>query len=238
MYEKNNPAKFLLVILGATTVNGTFLKIDPMIQEMAKTNFFQILEVDMLRKIFYIAGGLFLSFSLLASMGLGAWGYDINNKLEQSQADYAALQSDYNELDSEYSQSKADYESKLDQAQTDLEDAQADLENAQARIKKLESDLDQAQSENKSLKSRISAIQSKVSVLNAFWFTSDSAFAERVEKSDDKRLQKLYKALSESQSWDDFVELMSYLIRSISDESGISWQPAENAILMRNGRLL
>src|SRR6266508_3486286 len=103
----------------------------------------------MLRKIFYIAGGLFLSFALLGSMGLGAWTYNLNNELEQSQADYAALQKDYNKLDSEYNQTKADYESSLDKAQTELEDAQA-------QIKELEQDLDKSQSENKSLERKVS----------------------------------------------------------------------------------
>ena len=179
----------------------------------------------MLRKIFYIAGGLFLSFALLGSMGLGAWTYNLNNELEQSQADYAALQKDYNKLDSEYNQTKADYESSLDKAQTELEDAQA-------QIKELEQDLDKSQSENKSLERKVSAIQSKVAVLNAFWFTSESAFAQRVENSDDEQLKELYKAMNESQSWDAFVELMSYLIESISETSGIQWQPTVNAVLM------
>ncbi len=179
----------------------------------------------MLRKIFYIAGGLFLGVALLASMGLGAWNYDLNNKLEQSQTDYVALKSDYSKLDAESKQTKADYESKLDTSHADLEDAQA-------QIKRLEGNLEQAQSENKTLKGKISAIQSKVAVLNAFWFTSESAFAKRVESSDDAQLKKLYKALGESQKWDDFVELMSYLIESISETSGVGWQPTVNAVSM------
>jgi septal ring factor EnvC (AmiA/AmiB activator) len=186
------------------------------------------MEADMFKKIFYIASGLFLSVTLLGSMGLGTWTYNLNNKLEQSQTDYKVLQGDYNKLDSEYSQAKADYESSLDKTQAELEDAQAELEDAQAQIKRLERDLDEAHSENKSLNNRVSAIQSKVAVLNAFWFTSESAFADRVENSDDEQLKKLYKSLDESQSWDAFVELMSYLIQSISEASGISWQPVEN----------
>jgi len=172
----------------------------------------------MLLKIFYIAGSLFLGVALLGSLGLGAWTYNLNNQLEQSQAENLALKSDYSKLDSEYAQAKADYESKSDKAQ-------ADLEAAQTQIKRLESSLEQAQAENTGLKDKISAIQSKVAVLNAFWFTSDSAFARRVDSSDDEQLKKLYKALQESQSWDALAELMSYLIQSISETSGISWQP-------------
>lgn len=181
------------------------------------------MEVHMLRKIFYIASGLLISVTLLGSMGLGAWNYNLNNKLEKSQADYATLESDYNKLDAEYDQAKADNESKL-------EKSQAELDEAQAQIKKLEQDLDQSRSENKALESKISAIQSKVSVLYAFWFTSDSAFAQQVENSDDEQLQKLYRSLNESQSWDAFVEFMSYLIESVSETSGFRWQPTVNAV--------
>jgi septal ring factor EnvC (AmiA/AmiB activator) len=172
----------------------------------------------MLVKILYIVGSLFLTVALLGSAGMGVWTYNLNNQLEQSQADYQALKSDYNKLDSEYSQAKADYESRLDKAQADLEDEQA-------QIKRLESNLEQAQTENKALKDKMSAIQSKVAVLNAFWFTSDSVFAQRLESSNDEQLKELYKNVNESQSWDAFVELMSYLIQSISETSGVSWQP-------------
>jgi len=174
----------------------------------------------MLVKIFYIAGGLFLSVALLGSAGLGVWTYNLDNQLEQSQADYQSLKSNYEELDSEYAQAKADYESSSAKAQ-------ADLEEARAQIKRLEGNLEQSQAENKALKNKISDIQSKVAVLNAFWFTSDSAFASRVDGSDDEQLKKLYESLGEAQSWDAFVELMSYLIQSISDTSGVSGQPFE-----------
>lgn len=175
----------------------------------------------MLVKIFYIAGSLFLGVALLGSAGMGVWTYNLNNQLERSQADYQALKSNYNKLDSEYSQAKADYESRLEKAQTDLEDERA-------QTKRLESNLEQAQAENKALKDKMSAIQSKVAVLNAFWFTSDSAFAQQVDSSNDEQLKKLYKAMKDSpESWDAFVELMSYLIQSISETSGVSWQPVE-----------
>lgn len=182
----------------------------------------------MLRKMFYIAGGLFLTIALLGSMGLGAWTYNLNTKLEQSQADYGTLQSKYQQLDSEYAQSRADYESKLDKSQSELEEAQA-------QITKLERALDQSESKNKALENKISTIQSKVAVLNAFWFTSESSFASRVEKSDDEQLKKLYKTLGEEDSWDAFVNLMSYLIESISETSGVQWSPNVNAILMGHG---
>jgi len=175
----------------------------------------------MLVKIFYIAGILFLGVALLGSAGMGVWSYNLNNQLEQSQADYQALKSDYNKLDSEYSQAKADYESRLDKVQADLDDERA-------QTKRLEGNLEQARAENKGLKDKISAIQSKVVVLNAFWFTSDSVFAHQVEISNDEQLKKLYKAVKDSpESWDAFAELMSYLIQSISETSGVSWQPVD-----------
>ena len=168
----------------------------------------------MLKKMFYIAGGLFLSVALLGSMGLGAWTYSLNNQLEKSQADYAALQSRYDKLNSDYSESKTDYESRLNKAQAEADDAHA-------QIKNLEGSLDRSESENKALKNKISAIQSKVAVLNAFWFTSESAFAQRVESSDDEQLKGLYQALQKDNTWDHFADLMSYLIQSISETSGI-----------------
>ncbi|RPJ28840.1 MAG: hypothetical protein EHM33_03045 [Chloroflexi bacterium] len=171
----------------------------------------------MLVKIFYIVGVLFLTVALLGSAGMGVWTYNLNNQLEQSQADYQALKSDYKKLDSEYGQAKADYVASSDKAQ-------ADLEEAQSQIKRLESNLEQAQTENKALKDKISAIQSKVAVLNAFWFTSDTVFAKQVDNSNDEQLKSLYKAVNESNSWEAFVDLMSYLIQSISDASGVSAQ--------------
>jgi chromosome segregation ATPase len=185
----------------------------------------------MLVKIFYIAGSLFLGVVLLGSAGMGVWTYNLNNQLEQSQANYQALQSDYNKLDSEYSQAKADYESRL-------EKAQAALEDERAQTKRLESNLEQAQAENKALKDKMSGIQSKVAVLNAFWFTSDSVFANQVDSSNDEQLKKLYKAVKDSpESWDAFAELMSYLIQSISETSGVSWQPAEIASTVTVGQI-
>jgi len=171
----------------------------------------------MLVKIFYVVGSLFLTVALLGSAGMGVWTYNLNNQLEQSQADYQALKTDYDKLDSEYGQAKADYQSKSDKAQ-------ANLEEAQTQIKRLESNLEQAQSESKALKDKLSAIQSKVAVLNAFWFSSDTVFAKRVDSSDDEQLKSLYKAVKESNSWETFVDLMSYLIQSISDASGVSRQ--------------
>ena len=182
----------------------------------------------MLVKIFYIAGSLFLGVALLGSAGMGVWTYNLNNQLEQSQADNGALKRDYNKLESEYGQAKADYESRLNKAQADLEDERA-------QTKRLESSLEQTQAENKVLKDKISAIQSKVAVLNAFWFTSDTVFTQQVESSNDEQLKKLYKAMQDSpESWDAFVEFMSYLIQSISKTSGVSWQPAEiiNAVML------
>ena len=175
----------------------------------------------MLVKIFYIAGSLFLGVALLGSAGMGVWTYNLNNQLERSQADYQALKSDYDKLDSEDGKAKADYESRLNKAQANLEDERA-------QTKRLESSLEQAQAENKVLKDKISAIQSKVTVLNAFWFTSDTVFTQQVDSSNDEQLKKLYKAMQDSpESWDAFVEFMSYLIQSISETSGISWQPVD-----------
>jgi uncharacterized protein HemX len=182
----------------------------------------------MLRKMFYIAGGLFLAIALLGSMGLGAWNYTLNNKLEKSQVDNEALQSKYDQLASEHAQSRAEYESKLEKSQSEVEEAQA-------QIAKLERELEQAESKNKALESKVSTIQGKVAVLNAFWFTSESSFANRVEKSEDEELQQLYKTLVEEDSWDAFANLMSYLIESISETSGIQWTPIVNAVSTGHG---
>lgn len=188
-----------------------------------------IYEVDMLTKVFYIVGSLFLTVALLGSAGMGVWTYSLNNQLEQSQADYQALKNNYNKLDSEYSQAKADYESKLDKAQTDLE-------NERAQTKRVENELERAQTENKALKDKISTIQSKVAVLNAFWFTSDTVFAQQVDSSDDEQLKQLYKTAQESKSWQTFVDLMSYLIQSISETSGVSFRPFGIARMSNVGR--
>lgn len=182
----------------------------------------------MLRKMFYIAGGLFLTIALLGSMGLGAWNYNLNGQLEKSQADYEALQSKYDQLAAEHTESKAEFESKLDTSQNELEESQSE-------VAKLERDLEQAESKNKSMENQLSSIQSKVAVLNAFWFTSESSFANRVEKSDDEELQQLYKTLVEEDSWDAFANLMSYLIESISETSGIQWTPIVNAVSTGHG---
>lgn len=182
----------------------------------------------MLRKMFYIAGGLVLTIALLGSMGLGAWNYTLNGKLEKSQADYEALQSKYDQLTSEHTQSKAEYESKLNKSQSEVEEARAEAT-------KLEGELEQAELKNKALENQLSTIQSKVAVLNAFWFTSESSFANRVEKSDDEELKKLYKALCEEDSWEAFANLMSYLIESISETSGVQWSSIVNAVSTGHG---
>lgn len=172
----------------------------------------------MFRKILFILGGLFFVAALVAAVGLGMWAYRLNAQLAQARTDYQALQIKYENLDSEYSTAKREFETKSDQAE-------ADLKEAEAQVAKLKSDVQKLQSENNRLRTKMAEIQDSVAMLSDFWFKSDSVFERRVTASDDQQLKKLYAKLQESQEWDDFVDLMSYMIQSIDDTSNVSWQP-------------
>lgn len=182
----------------------------------------------MFRKVLYIIGGLFFIVSIAAAVGLGLWGYRLNTrltqsqaKLTQSQADYQALKSDYNALSAEYSQAKDEFASKSSQADSDLNDANDQVAKLEGEVKKL-------QSENNRLRNSTADIQDRVAVLSDFWFMSDTAFAHQVSSSDDATLKELYGNLQESGQWEDYINLMSYMIQSIDDASNVSWRPIES----------
>ena len=99
--------------------------------------------------------------------------------------------------------------------------AQGTLANYESEVKKL-------QTENDGLRTAMTDIQANVAVLSDFWFMTDSAFEHKISKSDDDELKKLYATLVKSQKWDDYVELMSYMIKSIDHASNISWLPFQS----------
>ncbi|MEP6895082.1 MAG: hypothetical protein ABI986_05690 [Chloroflexota bacterium] len=84
------------------------------------------------------------------------------------------------------------------------------------------------QTENDGLRTAMTEIQANVAVLSDFWFMTDSAFEHKISKSEDDELKKLYATLVKSQKWDDYVELMSYMIKSIDHASNISWLPYQS----------
>jgi len=174
----------------------------------------------MFKKVLYIAGGLFLIIAIAAAVGLGFWAYRLNSQLEQANADYQALKSDYDSLSAEYSQAQADFDAKSTQADADLSDALAQVTTLESEVKKLES-------QNNQLRIRMAEIQDNVAMLSDFWFTSESNFERKVNASDDDELKKLYTNLQESDAFEDYIELMSYMIQSIDDVSKVSWLPVE-----------
>jgi len=175
----------------------------------------------MLRKVLYIVGGLFVTVVFVAAVGLGVWANKLNTQLTQAQADNQALQSKYDNLGAEYAQAQTDFQAQSTQAQADLTKAGDDLSAAQAQINNLEGDLKKANDENAKLNTNLTEIKSKVEILNAFWFMSDSAFQRKADASGDEQLQMLYTKLVKSNKWNDFANLMSYMIESIADASGV-----------------
>jgi len=182
----------------------------------------------MLRKSLYIVGGLFVTAVFAAAVGLGIWAYNLNTQLTQSHTEYQSLKSDYDKLngdytklDSEYSKAQADFKAQSDQAD-------ADLSESKAQVTKLENEVAKLQSENDSLQAKMTEIQANVAMLSDFWFTSDSAFEHKMSKSDDEELKALYATLQKSQKWDDYINLMSYMIKNIDQASNISWLPYQS----------
>lgn len=188
----------------------------------------------MFRKVLYIAGGLFFIIAITAAVVLGFWAYRLNSQLEQAHADYQALQSDYDSLSAEYSQAQADFDAKSTQADADLKDATAQVTNLENEVTKLENEVKRLESQNNQLQTRMAEIQDNVAMLSDFWFTSESNFERKVNASDDEELKKLFANLQESQKWDDYVELMSYMIQNIDDASKVSWLPLEDVNALRS----
>lgn len=171
----------------------------------------------MSNKVFYIIGGLLLVGTLIVAAGLGVWAFKLNNDLAQTQAEHQTLKADYEELESSHQKAEKSFKVQSDTVATELE-------NAQVQIKRLENDLEAARKENEALKGKIAVIKSKVEVLDAFWFSSDAFFQRKIDSMDDEQLQDLYEAFMEEDSWESYLELMTYMIESITEISGVGWE--------------
>lgn len=169
----------------------------------------------MSHKVFYIIGSLLLVGTIIIAVGLGAWAYKLNNDLAQVQEEHQTLKTDYEELETSHQKAEESFKEQSDAAATELSDAQAQIE-------KLENDLSAAQKEIEALKSKIAHIKSKVEVLNSFWFSSDASFQRKIDSTDDSQLRDLYAALVEEDSWESYLDLMTYMIESITEISGVS----------------
>ena len=171
----------------------------------------------MSHKVFYIIGGLLLVGAIIVAAGLGVWAYKLNNELAQTQAEYQALQADYDELESSHLKAEESFK-------VQSEKAAAELKDAQTQIESLERDLAAAQEENESLKGKIAVIRNKVEVLYTFWFSSDASFQRKVDSMKDEQLQDLYAVFMEDETWESYIDLMTYMIESITEISGVSWE--------------
>jgi chromosome segregation ATPase len=175
------------------------------------------MEVEMSNKVFYIIGSLLLVGAIIVAAGLGVWVYKLNNELAQTQAEHQALQADYDELESSHQKAKESFKEQSDEAAAELKDAQTQIE-------RLERDLAAAQEENESLKGKIAVIRNKVEVLYTFWFNSDASFQRKIDSMEDEQLQDLYAVFIEDETWESYIELMTYMIESITEISGVSWE--------------
>jgi chromosome segregation ATPase len=175
------------------------------------------MEVEMSNKVFYIIGGLLLVGTIVVAAGLGFWAYKLNNELAQTQAAHQALQADYDELESSHQKAKESFKEQSNEAAVDLEDAQTQIE-------RLERDLEAAQKESETLRGKITVIKAKVEVLDAFWFSSDASFQHKIDSMDDEQLQDLYEVFIEDETWESYLDLMTYMIESITEISGVSWE--------------
>ena len=213
MYEKIT-CIWLFVLILCTTRSGTFPERYKAQEKIGNETV--NLEVEMSNKVFYIIGGLLLVGAIIVAAGLGVWAYKLNNDLAQTQAEHQALKADYEELESLHRTTEKSFKVQSDAVTTELE-------NAQVQIKRLENDLEAAQKENELLRGKIAVIKSKVEVLDAFWFSSDASFRRKIDSMDDEQLQDLYEAFTEEDSWESYLELMTYMIESITEISGVSW---------------
>jgi predicted translin family RNA/ssDNA-binding protein len=88
----------------------------------------------------------------------------------------------------------------------------------------LQGDLKKAQDQIKSLKKEIVTIQEKVDILNAFWFSSEANFKQKVDASSDTELYNLYIAAKNAKTSQEsniaFIDLMDYMINSIVNVVG------------------
>jgi len=173
-------------------------------------------------KIFTIIGALLVTALFVAAVGLGVWGYNLNNQLTQSQADNKALQAKYDDLSAEYTQAQLNFKAQSEKAAAELAQTQGELTTAQAQIAKLEGDLKKSQDGNAELQANLEAIKSKVDILNTFWFKSTSAFEKKVENSGDSKLVSLYANYKKSANTNNFLDLFNYMIESIADASGVN----------------
>jgi cell division protein FtsB len=156
------------------------------IGEIDEIKKFQIVEDDMSNKIIYIVGGFFLVVAIIAAVGLGVWGYQLNTRLAATQTQLASLQGDYAKL-------------KADNAQlsTNLSQTNSTLEQTKSDLTKAQSDLKTANSDKAAQLSTINAVKNLMPVVDAIWVTgeNDNAITAKVKATGDTKLIDLWDAV-------------------------------------------
>lgn len=155
-------------------------------------------------RLLAILGGLFSMISLAAAVGLGVWGWSLNNQLAQTHADYESLKTSNSTL------------------QSDLATTKADLAAARAQTAGLQGQLKQAQDDNQLTDTKISAIKAKVSILYTWEFGSEVAMDARVRSAKDDRLTALWATWEKTRSQADALKLSDYIVQSIADAAGVT----------------
>jgi hypothetical protein len=164
------------------------------------------MEDDMSNKIIYIVGGFFLVIAIIAAVGLGVWGVQLNNRLAATQKQLVSFQGDYAKL-------------KADNAQLSMNLSQTNstLEQTKSELAKAQSDLKTANSDKAAQLSTINAVKNLMPVVDAIWVTgeNDNAITAKVKATGDTKLIDLWDAIIKTPSSKTGQAFAEYLFGAI-----------------------
>lgn len=146
--------------------------------------------------------GFFLLIAILASGGLGVWGYQLNAKLTTTQKQLASVQGDLDKARADNAQLSAN----LEQSNSSLGQTKADLVKAQSDLKAAESDKSMQQA-------KLDRVKKYLLVTDAIWVNgeNDNSIKAKVKATGDSQLISLFATvmqtpnISNGQAFDEFL---------------------------------
>ena len=152
---------------------------------------------------------VFVIIFLLAAIGLGAWGYTLNNNLTKTQAGTKELQKKFDTLTAD----KDAVSGNLDQARTDLEKAEGDLAKAKKDLTDAEASLTKSKEDAVTLQGNIDKSLQYLDIAIGIYVDQDNVEQRdaKVKAINDPELTKKYEAMKVSDGTEAFSDFLTYL---------------------------
>ena len=165
--------------------------------------------------IFTILGILLTLVLFVATVGLGYWGYTLNTKLTDTQAQLTALQGEQTKLKADY----ATLQGEKDKLSKDLDQTKADLDKANTDLTTAKGDLDKSNTKITELNAKIEKVSKLVEVLYA-WNTVDETsdileIDKLIDDTNNSELAQRWTNMTNSFTDQNYNDVIDYLISQI-----------------------